>query len=179
MAITAADILFKLSKNTGPGNSSAQGNVNDSIGGFMSSTQIVDATLHNLFDYITGDENVAGVVDYRCFFVHNNHATLTWYSAKVWLSAEVAGGADTAIALDGTGIVDFNAAGAQAERVANELTAPSGEVFSAPTTKGAGLLIGDLAPGKVQAIWVRRTANNTAAFDNDGVTIRVEGDTTA
>lgn len=179
MPIAAADLLFKLSINTGPGNSTAQGNPNDSIGGFMSSTQIVDATLHNLFDVITGDENAASTVDYRVFFIHNNHATLTWIGVKVWLSSEVAGGASAAIALDGLGVKDFNSASAQAERIANETSAPAGETFSAPTTKSAGLSVGDVPPGDCFAVWVRRTAANSVALDNDGVTIRAEGDTQA
>lgn len=179
MAITAADIKFKLSKNTGPGNSSAQADPNDSIGGFMSSTEITDATLHNLFDKVTGDENAASEAEYRCLFIHNDHATLTWEAVKVWLSAEVAGGASAAIALDGTGVVAEDLVTAQAERVANENTAPTGETFSAPTTKGAGLSVGDMGPGTCIAVWVRRTAANTSPLDLDGVTVRAEGDTAA
>ena len=179
MAITATDILFKLSKNTGPGNSSAQADPNDSIGGFMSSTQITDATLHNLFDVVTGDENAASDVEYRCFFIHNNHGTLTWESVKVWLFSETAGGASAAIAIDGTGVVSATSASAQAERIANEGTAPSGEVFSSPTTKAGGLSVGNIGAGQAVAIWVRRTAANTAAVDTDGVIIRAEGDTAA
>jgi hypothetical protein len=179
MAITATDILFKLSKNTGPGNSSAQANPNDSIGGFMSSTQITDATLHNLYDVITGDENALSTIDYRCFFIHNNHATLTWESVKVWLFSETAGGATAAIAIDGTGVVSATSASAQAERITNETTAPSGESFTAPTTKGTGLAVGNIGAGQCIAIWVRRTAANTAAVDTDGVIIRAEGDTAA
>ena len=179
MPIASTDLLFKLSINTGPGNSTAQPNVNDSLGGFMSSTQVTDATLHNLFDVVTGDENAASDVEYRCIFIHNAHATLALQGAKVWISAEVAGGATAAIALDQTGVVTAGLATAQAERVANENTAPTGETFSAPTTKATGLLIGDIAAGSVQAIWIRRSAANTAAVSNDGVTIRVEGDTAA
>ena len=179
MAITATDILFKLSKNTGPGNSSAQADPNDSIGGFMSSTQITDATLHNLFDVVTGDENAASDVEYRCFFIHNNHGTLTWEAVKVWLFSETAGGASAAIAIDGTGVVSATSASAQAERVANESTAPSGETFSSPTTKATGLSVGNIGAGQAVAIWVRRTAANTAAVDTDGVIIRAEGDTAA
>lgn len=179
MAITATDILFKLSVTTGPGDSNAQGNPNASLGEFMSSTQITDATDNNLFDDISGDENAASDVEYRCFFVHNNHGSLTWQSAVVWLSSEVAGGANAAIALDGTGVVDSDSASAQAEEIPNESTAPSGESFSSPTTKGTGLSIGNIPADDVQAIWVRRTATNSAAQNADGVTIRVEGDTAA
>lgn len=179
MAVTAVDIRFHLTINVGPGNSTPQPNPNDSLGGFLSSTEILDATLNDLFDVITGDENAASVVDYRCFIVRNSNGISTLLNGRAWLFSEVAGGASAAIAVDGTGIVDYNAVGAQAERVANELTAPVGEVFTAPTTKGAGLNLGDLAPGKAIAIWVRRTAANNSPVDNDGVTIKIEGDTTA
>lgn len=179
MAITASDIKYHLSVTTGPGNSTAQADPNASLGEFMSSTAITDATDNNLFDDISGDENAASDIEYRCFFVWNDHATLTWQGTKVWLSSEVAGGANAAIALDGTGVVDYNSASAQAEEEVDEGTAPTGESFSSPTTKGTGLTIGDLAPDKVQGIWVRRTATNSAAQNADGVTIRCEGDTAA
>lgn len=179
MAITATDIKFNLTKNTGPGNSSAQASVNDSIGGFMSSTAVTDNTLNNLFDDISGDENAASTIDYRAFCVWNNHGTLTWQGVKAWLSSEVAGGASCAIALDGTGVVAYNSASTQVERITNETTAPSGESFSAPTVKASGLTIGNMATNTIQGIWVRRTAANSAALDNDGVTIRCEGDTAA
>lgn len=178
MAITATDILFRFSSPTGPGNSTA-GSAATSFGDFMSSTAITDATDNNLFDDITGDENAASDVEYRSYFVYNNHGSLTWQTVTVWISSEVSGGAVAAIALDGVAVSAFNSASAQAEEVANEGTAPTGESFTAPTTKGTGLVIGDMATQTVKAIWVRRTAANTAALTADGVTIRHEGDTAA
>lgn len=180
MAITAADILYKYSVVAAAGNTTA-GTAATSLGDQISTTQITDATLDNLFDVITGDENAASDVEYRCYFVHNNHATLTWENVVVWLSAEVGGGAAAAIALDGIAASAVGAATAQAAAVANEQTSPGAGAgaFSSPTTKGTGLSIGNLAPGQVKAIWVRRTAANTAAVNNDGVTIRCEGDTAA
>ena len=179
MAITATDILFKLSVTTTPGNTNAQSNVNLSLGEFMASTQITDATLNNLFDDVTGDENAVSDVEYRCIFVHNNHATLTWQNVVCWLSAEVSGGANAAIAVDGVAATVNNSATAQADEVANESTAPTGESFSSPTTKATGLSIGNLLAGYCRAIWVRRSATNSAALNNDGVTVRCEGDTAA
>ena len=180
MAITATDVLFKLSIKTGTaGNQNAQSDVNASLGKYISTTQITDAALNNLFDDVSGDENAASGVEYRCIFVHNNHATLTWQSVVVWLSAEVAGGANAAIAVDGVVASAIGATAAQADEVANESTAPTGESFSAPTTKATGLSIGNLAAGNCRAIWVRRTAMNSVALDNDGVTVRCEGDTAA
>lgn len=177
MAILPSDIKFKLSINSGPGNSAAQPDPNDSIGGYMSSTEIVDATLNNLFDDISGVENEGLVEDYRCYFVQNTNASLTWFDPTIWIQSEVAGGADVAIALDGTGVVDEDSASPQAERIATELTPPSGESFSSPTTKGTGLVMANIAAGQCHAIWVRRTATDSSAINNDGATLRIEGDT--
>ena len=180
MAISATDILFKLSIKTGTaGNQNAQANVNESLGKYISTTEIVDATLNNLFDDVSGDENAASDVEYRCIFVHNAHATLTWQGVVCWISAEVAGGANAAISIDTTVASPIGQTTAQALEVAGEDTAPTGLTFSSPTTKATGLSIGDLAAGNCRAIWIRRSATNSAALNNDGVTVRCEGDTAA
>lgn len=178
MAITASDILFKFSVSAAAGDTTA-GSAATSLGDQISTTQITDATLGNLFDTITGDENAASDVEYRCFFVHNNHATLTWENVVVWLSSETAGGASAAISVDTTGVTPKGQASAQAKTVADESTAPASQTFTAPTTKGTGLSVGNIPAGSVAALWVRRTAANSAALDTDGVVIRFEGDTAA
>ena len=179
MAIQATDILFKLSVRTGSAGNSQAGTPDGSLGKYISTTEITDASLHNIFDAVTGVENAASDVEYRCIFVHNAHGSLTLTDAVVWLSAEVSGGADAAIAVDDIAASAIGSAPAQADEVADESTPPSGESFSSPTSKGTGLSIGDLLPGYCRAIWIRRTANDTGAVDSDGVTIRVEGDTAA
>lgn len=180
MAIVSTDLKFKLSVTSGSaGNSQAQADPNASFGKYISTTEIVDATDNNLFDDVSGDENAASDVEYRCLFIHNSHATLTLQAAKAWISAEVSGGAAVAIGLDPAGNVAVGSASAQAAQIANESTAPAGVTFSAPTDKASGLSIGNLGPGQCRAIWMRRTAANTPALDADGVTLRVEGDTAA
>lgn len=182
MAITSSDILYKLSIKTGTaGNQNAQADPNASLGKYISTTQLSGTALNNLFDDISGDENAASDVEYRCIFVHNAHATLTLQSAVVWLQSEVAGGAAIAIAIDDIAASAIGSASAQADEIADESTAPGSGVgsFSSPTTKGTGLSLGNIGPGQCRAIWVRRTAANSAALDNDGVTLRVEGDTAA
>lgn len=179
MAIVTADILAKLSVTSGAaGNSTAQADPNASLGKYMSSTQITDATLDNLFDDISGDENAASTVDYRCFFFHNSHAGITLKSAKVWIYSEVAGGASVAIGLDASGVKTATSATAQATTIATEAAAPLNVTFSAPVSKSTGLSVGDIAASSCIAVWVRRTAANTAAKNSDGATIRIEGDTT-
>jgi hypothetical protein len=181
MAIVAGDILYKFSVKTGAAGNSTAGSAAGSLGKYISTTQITDNTLNNLFDDVTGDENAASTVDYRCFFVHNSHASLSWQSVVVWLSAEVAGGASIAIAIDDTAASAIGSASAQADEITNETTAPGAGVgsFSAPTTKGTGLSLGTIPAGQCRAVWVRRTAANTVALNNDGVTLRCEGDTAA
>lgn len=179
MAIVAADILFKFSEKSGTAGNQNAGTAAGSLGKYISTTQPADATLGNIFDDVSGDDNAASDVEYRCLFVHNNHVTLTLQSPILWIDAETAGGADIAIAVDDLAASPIGQAAAQADEVADEDTAPTGETFASPTTKGGGIAMSDIPAGECRAVWVRRTAADTVALDNDGVTIKVEGDTEA
>lgn len=181
MPIVPADLEYRLSVTTGPGDSTAQGDPNASFGEFMSTT-VVGTSENDLFDDVSGAENAASDVEYRCVFLTNTHATLTLQSAAVWLSAETAGGTDVAIALDSTGVVAGDAVAAQALEIDDEGDSTdvlSGLSFSSPTTFETGLSIGDIAPGETIAVWWRRTANDTAAVNDDGATLSIQGDTAA
>lgn len=143
----------------------------------MASSQLTAATLDNLFDDITGAENAASTVDYRCFFIHQSNSSDTASTIKVYLFSETSGGASAAIALDSTGVVAYNTASTMALTIANETTAPAGPLtFNTATTEGSGLAIASMGPNTAQAIWVRRTAANTASLTPDGVVIRVAFD---
>lgn len=180
MPIASSDILFKLSvPGASAGNASAAGAPGTSLGNFVSTTVIVDASVDNIFPDVTGDENAASNVDYQCVFVHNNHATLTLQNAVAWLQSEVAGATNMALGVDPTAASAVAATAAQAVTIANKNTAPAGVAFSAPTTKAAGVSLGNIGPGQVKAFWMRRTATNSAAQNSDGGTFRVEGDTAA
>lgn len=169
MPISSTDLLFKLSggaANTAP---------NSALGGAMSSTQITSAQVANLFDNVSGDESAAGDIEYRCFYIHNNHGTLTLQNAVVWLS-QLTPSADSEVDVG----LDPAGNGVAGTTVANESTAPTGVAFSRPTTKGTALSIGNLAPGSYRAIWIRRTINaGAAAVNSDNCIVRVEGDTAA
>lgn len=179
-AITASDIRFRGSTTAGAaGNSTAFGGAGTSLGKYITNADYTDATLNNLFDDVTGDQNAASQVDYQLMFVYNAHATLSWLNPVAWLSSEVAGGTSAAIWVDSTAATAVGGAPVQALTIASKTTAPAASSFSSPTTKGTGLAVSTIAATFVKGIWVRRTAANTAAVDNDGVTIRVEGDTAA
>jgi hypothetical protein len=169
MPITATDIQFRLSG--GAGNS----NVNLSIGGAKSTTQLTDNTLHNLFDQISGAERAAGDIEYRCLYVHNAHASLTWESVKTWIGTNTPDTESTIdIGLDPAGV------NGTAATPADESTAPAGVTFTAPASFAAGLTIGNVPFSQHQAIWVRRTITaSSTPFDNDSVVLQVQGDTAA
>jgi hypothetical protein len=180
MAIVAADILWKLSIKTGTaGNQNAQADPNASLGKYISTSAWAGGVLHDLFDKITGDENAASEAEYRCVFIHNSHASLTYQNVVVWISAETAGGANAAIGVDATAASAIASASAQAAEVTDENTAPASVTFTSPTTKATGISVGNIPNGQCRAIWVRRTATNSAALNNDGATLTVEGDTAA
>lgn len=176
-AIVSSDILLKYSTTAGSAGNNLGGTAGSSLGKYISATAMPDATLNALFDDVTGAENAASTVDYRCLFVHNSNAANALENAVVYLSAETAGGASIAVGADTTAASAIGAPSAQALQVANETTAPTGVAFSAPTTSGTGVSLGTIPVGQCKAFWVRRTAANTAALSNDGVTLSVTGDT--
>lgn len=176
-AIVSSDILFKYSTTAGSAGNSLTGTASSSLGKYISTTTIPDATLNAVFDDVSGAENAASTVDYRCVFVHNSNAANTLENAVVYLSAEVAGGASVAVGVDTTAASAIGSASAQALQVAGETTAPAGVTFSSPTTAGTGVALGNIPVGQCKAFWVRRTAANSAALSNDGVTLSVTGDT--
>jgi len=180
MAIVASDILFRLSTTTGSVGNSTSSTPAASLGKYVSTTALTDATLNNLFDDVSGSENTALESEYRCLFVYNSHATLTFQNVVVWLDSQVAGGADVAIGVDTTAASALNASSAQALTIANEDTAPAGVTFSTTAvSKATGLALGDIPASSVKAIWIRRTTTNSSPLSNDGAVIAVSGDTAA
>lgn len=175
-AIVAGEILFKYSVAAAAGNTTA-GTAATSLGDQISTTAWAGGSPNDLFDDISGAENAASTVDYRCIFVHNSNASNTLENAVVYLSAETAGGAGIAVGADTTAASAIASGSAQALTVANETTAPSGVSFSSPTTAATGVALGNIPAGQCKAFWIRRTAANSAALSSDGVTIAVAGDT--
>lgn len=176
-AIVAGDILWKYSTTAGAAGNSTAGTAAGSLGKYISTTAWAGGTINDLFDNVSGAENAASTVDYRCIFIHNSNAANTYENVVAWISAEVAGGTSIAIGVDTTAASAIGSASAQAVQIASETTAPAGISFSSPTTQGAGISIGNIPVGNCRAIWIRRTAANTSALSGDGVTLSVAGDT--
>ena len=117
MPIEPSDILTKNSKS----GASADGEATpDGLGGYMSSAEITDDTVENLFDNVTSAESESGDTEYRAMFKHNNHGSLTYEAARVWLEDNLpmcaltvqleAAGSETTVTVDDQS--DFPASGA-------------------------------------------------------------------
>lgn len=169
MPIAAADIEFRYSGGTTNTSPAA------SLGGAMSTQAggaFATAVANNLWDDVSGAESSTGDTEYRGFYVKNNHGTLTWQSVVVWIDS-LTSSADTEFDI----ALAAEAVNAAMATIANESTVPTGVTFSRPTTKGAGLSIGNIPAGQYKGVWIRRTVNAAAAAANDTGSIRAEGDT--
>lgn len=145
MPITTPDFVSRLSG----GAANAVGNA--SLGGAKSNT-LKPTTTDGLFDPVTAAQAAAGLVEYRCIYLHNASATDTMFAARVWIGANTP--------LPGTTLaigVGTSAVNGTEQTIANEATAPAGVTFSEPANAAAGLALGDIPPGQHRAIWMRRT----------------------
>ncbi len=169
MPIVPDDIKFFLSG--GVSNS----NPNASLGGSISNTQIVNDALHNLFDRVSANESKTGDTEYRAFYVKNDHGSLTWRDVVVWIKTNTPAGDAVQIGKEPSG-------GSGKQTIASEKTAPGSPViaFVDAPTRGAGLTLGDIGPGAVYMIWVKRIVPaGTQVFDNNYFEIQVSGETEA
>lgn len=168
MPINVANLKLFLS------GGAANSDPNASLGGAKSTTEITNASLHNLFDIVGSAEAAAGDVEYRAFYVQNDDA-LTWQSVVAFIQ-QITPSADTSVAIS----IATEGNSATIQTIADESTAPVGQTFTSPTTEGTGLSIGNLANGEFIGIWVEWTVNAAAAAANaDNVIIRFKGDTPA
>jgi hypothetical protein len=147
MPIVSTDFDWHLSG--GASNS----DVNASLGGVRSSTELVDNTDNNLFDDVPGDEHTAGRVEYRCLYLRNGHASLTMTNTVLWIQSDTTGAeSDLSIAV-GTAAINGTE-----QTVANETTAPTGVTWSdAAVSRATGLAMGTIPNGQHKAFWLRRT----------------------
>lgn len=183
MPIITADILFRYSNSlavsgnndsgspTGPGNAATQ-----CLGKFVSTAQWPGGGANDLFPDITGEQNANGYTDYRGLFIHNSHATLTALNSVMYISSEVAGGADTAIGIDPTAASILGSLSDQAVTIATAIIAPVGVAFSSPMTLGTAISLGNIPAGQVKGFWVRRTIFNVPPVNNDGFEVKFHAD---
>ncbi len=170
--IEPTDIKIYLSSTAGGASTPA-----DSIGGPISTTELTDNELHNLFAKVSAAEALAGSTKYKGIYVKNEHGTLTLEDAIAFIEAQT-DSTDTSIEI----AVADEAIGASMQRLANENTAPAAITGSWVSAVGeaSGSAIGDLDDDSYRGIWVKRIVNESAsAFGNDTAKFGIIGETTS
>jgi len=166
--ITSSDLKIYLSGGSGNTTPSA------SLGGAISTTEVVDNALQNLFPNVTSAQALAGITQYLCIYIKNTHATLTWTAPYTWISSNTPS-TDSTI-----NISVATETGSPVQTISDLTTAPTGQSFTAPTSFATGLSLGDLVPGACKAVWVQRVISPSAvAYSNDTATLNYQGDTLA
>jgi hypothetical protein len=187
-AIVSSDILFKLSAPGASAGNTVAATSGNSWGNYISTTQLSATPLDNLFPDITGAQNAADQVDYACVFIHNNTTSgNSMLNTVAWLplSLFVSGGANVAIAADTFAASAIGTSSQQAVKITASTNAPVGvSGWVSPTNTAPsypsytnGIQLGTIAPGFCIAVWLRRTATNSAPVNNDGCTIEIDFDT--
>jgi len=120
----------------------------------VDTTVEVTNAANRTFDNVSPAQSLAGLVEYRCFYLRNTHASATAFSTTMWIKNQPVGDDTLSIALHPGG------KNSSAATIADE--ADSGNVLSAitwaaPSAQGAGLVMGDLSAGDYYAFWMRRT----------------------
>lgn len=171
MAILTTDIKTYIS--WGASNT----DVDESLWGIISSTEIVDDTLNNLFDDVTGAEHAAGDINYRCIYVKNDSA-LTAYDVRVYISSNTTATDDTInigkdLAWAGNGSTTW-----VADTIANEDTAPDPEVtFTTADSYVNAITLWTMTAWQVYWVWIKRivSAWSTSQESNEAtLTISVD-----
>lgn len=161
MPIIPSDLKFYLS------GGAANTNPNNSLGGAISSTQVVSNKLHNLFDVVNNLDSVNGATEYRCIYVKNTSFDFILQNTKLTILSNTSS-PDTSIEVSwGTSAINGTE-----QTVANETTAPTGMSWTTGTTASIGTL---QAQGH-KAIWIKRIVNtNSDSYNNDTTIIKVFG----
>src|SRR5579863_3232887 len=156
-AIVSSDILFKLSAPGASSGNSIAGTAGSSWGNYISTTQLSNTPLDNLFADITGAQNAADQVDYACMFIHNNTSSgNSMLNTVAWLplSLFVSGGANVALAADTFAASAIGSSSQQAVKITANTNAPAGvsgwvsPTSTAPTSPSYtnGIQLGTIAP---------------------------------
>jgi len=148
------------------------------VGQFLASFKRPDDTLlapPEITVGTTDDQGKAALSAYRCFYVKNNHGSLTLQTATVWVQTSTPS-PDTSAEI-GLGASAINGVEPAA---ANESAAPGGVTFSTANGEANALSIGGIPAGQHKAIWLKRIVNaGAAAYNADSVVVKVQGDTAA
>jgi predicted phosphodiesterase len=143
-----------------------------SLGGEISSFQLVSGTLNGLFDRVDTSEAELGDIEYRCVYLRNTSQTRKLLGAKIWIETGTAS-ADTSIAIS----IGSSGINGIEPTIPDEGIDPPMNFFEVPLQAPEEPNIGDLYPGDHIALWVRwYVKTGTTSIANDFAVIRIDGE---
>ncbi len=168
MTFSTASVQYLLAAPNAVAGYALPGTVYNSNGLFCSTTQVdLSVTKNNVFPDTTGPQNAQHQVDYQCLFVYNSDTVTTLTAATAWIpTGSVVSNAITwAIGADPTPPSGYTSSTPQAVSVSSPYIAPAGvSTWAGPSASlSGGVVLGDILPRQVAALWVRRTATGTPA----------------
>lgn len=174
--ILTTDIQFLLSAPQAASGYTKAGTPGNSLGLFVSTTQVSQTLLNNMFSDITGAENAANQVDYTCLFIYNNNADHSMLNPVAWIPTALLGAQNTATFAIGADITTPSVLGsgsAQAAVISNPTIAPTGVTTwaAASATYTGGVNLPNIPAKYVAAVWIRRTANGVPGLNQLSVDV--------
>lgn len=177
MPISPTEIRWYISNPNASTGFSGIGTPGNSLGKWMSTTQVPSPPIDDLFLDLSGAANTALQVDYQCIFLAN--FTVSGDNMKnpyVWMPSSdyTFGGATMLIAVDPIGPQPYQSTSPQAQVINQSTSTPTVVSWFGPSPLStSGLLVPDIPPGYAVAVWIQRTATNSPAITPQSLSLQV------
>lgn len=174
--IQTTDVKFYLSAPQAGSGYVMPGSPGNSLGKYVSTTQLSATTLDNLFPDLTGAQNAADQVDYACLFIYNGNASDTMISPVAWLPTALLGNTNTATFAIGADINPPSVLGSgsvQAAVISSATVAPTGVAsWHGPSAASVGgVALPNIPAQYTAAIWIQRSAGGGAGLNTFSVDV--------
>jgi hypothetical protein len=177
MPISPSEVRWYLSNPSASTGYSGVGTPGNSLGKFMSTTQVSSTPIDDLFLDLSPAQNAALQVDYQCIFLASFTATGdNMRNPYVWMPSQLytPDGAMLQMAVDPIGPQPYQSTSPQAQVISSSTSAPTVVGWCGPSgLYYDGLLIPDIPPGYACAVWIQRTATNSPALTPQSLQLEV------
>ena len=129
--------------------SGIQTNIENSLGGYISSSEIPNASFNNLFTDISGTDTISGTTIYKALFVKNTDVSM-WNNGKIFIYSMVGSSYED---------IYFGAeshVGGYIQTISDKYTSPTGVSWYNPDDIESGISIGDITPQNFFGFWIKK-----------------------
>jgi hypothetical protein len=126
-----------------------QADPSQSLGGYKSSSEVVNFSFNNLFPNVSGADTISGSTTYRAFFVKNENYEI-WRNPKIYIY-DVQGSSYENVYF---GLED--SISGQIQIIPNEEISPTGIAWYNPLVLASGVAIGNVLSQGYFGVWVKK-----------------------